>query len=32
VNIQPDGKSAKPYQARLFADMVEAYGLTLDDD
>jgi predicted RNA binding protein YcfA (HicA-like mRNA interferase family) len=32
VNIQPDGRAAKTYQVRLFADMVEAYGLTLDED
>lgn len=29
--LQPMGKDAKRYQIREFLDMVEAYGLTLDD-
>ena len=29
--LQPKGKDAKRYQIREFLDMVEAFGLTLDD-
>lgn len=29
--IQPRGKDAKGYQVRQFLDMVEEYGLTIDD-
>lgn len=29
--LQPDGKEAKRYQVRTFLDMVEGYGLTLED-
>lgn len=29
--LQPKGKDAKRYQVREFLDMVEQYGLTLDD-
>ena len=29
--LQPRGKDAKPYQQREFLDMVEAYGLTMDE-
>ncbi|WP_182466736.1 type II toxin-antitoxin system HicA family toxin [Sphingomonas gilva] len=32
INAQPDGKMAKTYQLRRFADMIEAYGLMLEDD
>jgi hypothetical protein len=32
VHIQPDGKSAKPYQVDQFLDIVEKFALTLDDD
>jgi predicted RNA binding protein YcfA (HicA-like mRNA interferase family) len=29
--IQPDGKDAKRYQVRQFLDMVEAYGLHIEE-
>ena len=29
--VQPRGKDAKGYQVRQFLDMVEEYGLTIDD-
>lgn len=29
--IQPNGKDAKTYQVEQFLDMVEAYGLNLDE-
>ena len=29
--VQPRGKDAKPYQVRQFVDIIEAFGLTLDD-
>ncbi len=29
--VQPNGKDAKAYQVEQFLDMVEAYGLTLED-
>lgn len=29
--VQPRGKDAKGYQIRQFLDMVEEYGLTIDD-
>lgn len=29
--VQPRGKEAKGYQIRQFLDMVEEYGLTIDD-
>jgi hypothetical protein len=32
INAQPDGKSAKPYQVRQFIVMIEANGLSLDDE
>ncbi|RJF90369.1 type II toxin-antitoxin system HicA family toxin [Sphingomonas cavernae] len=30
LNLQPQGKEAKPYQVREFLDMVEKYGLKSD--
>ena len=32
LNLQPDGKNAKPYQVRQFLDMVETYGLEMIDE
>ncbi|TPG49806.1 type II toxin-antitoxin system HicA family toxin [Sphingomonas glacialis] len=29
--VQPQGKDAKGYQIRQFLDMIEQYGLTIDD-
>ncbi|NWK97253.1 type II toxin-antitoxin system HicA family toxin [Sphingobium lactosutens] len=29
--IQPNGKDAKAYQVEQFLDMVEAYGLSMDE-
>ena len=29
--VQPKGGDAAPYQARQFLDMIEEYGLTMDD-
>lgn len=29
--IQPNGKDAKTYQVEQFLDMVEAYGLSMDE-
>ena len=31
LSIQPRGNQAKSYQLRQFADMIENYGLTMDD-
>lgn len=31
LNLQPKGKDAKRYQIRNFLDIVEEYGLTLED-
>lgn len=31
LNLQPKGKDAKRYQIRNFLDIVEGYGLTLED-
>ncbi len=31
LNLQPKGKDAKRYQIRNFLDIVEEYGLTLDN-
>lgn len=31
LNLQPRGKDAKRYQIRNFLDIVEEYGLTLED-
>lgn len=31
LSIQPRGGEAKPYQVRQFLDMVEQYGLTIED-
>lgn len=31
VNIQPKGKHAKPYQVRQFLDIIEKYGLTMEE-
>ena len=31
LNLQPDGKDAKPYQVRQFLDMIEQYGLKADE-
>ena len=31
VNIQPQGKHAKPYQVRQFLDIIEKYGLTMEE-
>ena len=31
LNLQPKGKDAKRYQIRYFLDIVEEYGLTLED-
>ena len=32
INVQPDGKMAKPYQLRQFADIIERNGLSLGPD
>lgn len=29
--VQPDGKDAKPYQLREFLELVEQYGLYMDE-
>ena len=31
INIQPRGKDAKPYQVRQLRDMIEEFGLKLED-
>jgi predicted RNA binding protein YcfA (HicA-like mRNA interferase family) len=31
LNIQPMGKDAKPYQVRQLWNIIEEFGLTLDD-
>jgi predicted RNA binding protein YcfA (HicA-like mRNA interferase family) len=31
INIQPVGKDAKPYQVRQLRDMIEEFGLKLED-
>ena len=31
LNVQPIGKDAKPYHVRQLRDMIEEFGLTLDD-
>lgn len=31
LSVQPRGNDAKPYQVRQFLDMVEEFGLSLDD-
>lgn len=31
LNLQPEGKLAKPYQVRQVLDMIEEYGLRMDD-
>ncbi len=30
INIQPDGKDAKPYQVRQLRDIIEEFGLKLE--
>ena len=32
VNIQPQGAQAKPYQVRQVVQLLERYGLTLEDE
>jgi predicted RNA binding protein YcfA (HicA-like mRNA interferase family) len=32
LNLQPDGREAKPYQIRQFLRLVEQYGLQLEDE
>lgn len=32
LNLQPDGRDAKPYQIRQFLRLVERYRLTLEDE
>ena len=31
LTVQPKGKDAKPYQIRKFLDMIEQFGLELDE-
>jgi predicted RNA binding protein YcfA (HicA-like mRNA interferase family) len=31
INIQPAGKDAKPYQVRQLRDIIEEFGLKLED-
>jgi predicted RNA binding protein YcfA (HicA-like mRNA interferase family) len=31
INIQPDGKDAKPYQVRQLRGMIAEFGLALED-
>lgn len=32
LNLQPDGKDAKPYQVRQLLKLVEAYNLSLSEE
>jgi predicted RNA binding protein YcfA (HicA-like mRNA interferase family) len=32
LSVQPHGNEAKPYQVKQFLDMVETYGLSLDEE
>lgn len=32
VNVQRDGKDAKPYQVRQRRDLIQAHGMTLGDE